>query len=303
MRAFEPVDDAPLRILCGSMLATTARVAQLSSLLTLQVHGNRLSGVVPAQLSELSGLSICTLTGSQAGTGSGSNRFDCPLPTLSNACGEELQCGEALALQALYVSKSGVGWRDSSNWLSSASVCTWFGVECDDNGNVAKLNLERNGLAGSLPDLTGLPMLAELSLARNRLSGSIVSSLLASESLRTLQLGGAEVSGTLPDSMGGALEVLDLNGVAEISGTCVSFAGPLYLRCHAIANSCCDPHVMCPPCSPALLADSRAEPPRVACSRVPQASGCAIAAAAATHIALAIELCERNVICASGRAQ
>ena len=33
MRAFEPVDDAPLRILCGSMLATAARVAQLSSLL------------------------------------------------------------------------------------------------------------------------------------------------------------------------------------------------------------------------------------------------------------------------------
>jgi Leucine-rich repeat (LRR) protein len=71
------------------------------------------------------------------------------------------------ALACLYFSTNGVrnaitdilfgtdlsGWTVSSGWLQTASSggCDWYGVICNANGQVEKLNLPENELSGSIP--------------------------------------------------------------------------------------------------------------------------------------------------------
>ena len=67
------------------------------------------------------------------------------------------------ALLDLYASTDGLQWRNNSNWLSpSASMCSWFGVECSANCSLAtaecrvlKVQLNRNGLQGTIPASLG----------------------------------------------------------------------------------------------------------------------------------------------------
>jgi hypothetical protein len=48
------------------------------------------------------------------------------------------------------------GWFSSRGWLQSATdVCTnWYGLTCDEQGRVAKIELDTNGLTGYLPPET-----------------------------------------------------------------------------------------------------------------------------------------------------
>ena len=46
------------------------------------------------------------------------------------------------ALATLYYSTNGENWTDSTNWVSSsASQCTWYGIACNDDGDVDALQL------------------------------------------------------------------------------------------------------------------------------------------------------------------
>jgi hypothetical protein len=46
------------------------------------------------------------------------------------------------ALATLYYSTNGESWTDSTNWISSSvSHCTWYGITCDDNGDVDAFQL------------------------------------------------------------------------------------------------------------------------------------------------------------------
>jgi len=49
------------------------------------------------------------------------------------------------ALERLYQSTGGAHWTNRTNWLLG-SFCTWYGVHCDQAGNVAQLSLSRNNL-------------------------------------------------------------------------------------------------------------------------------------------------------------
>ena len=49
------------------------------------------------------------------------------------------------ALERLYQSTGGAHWTNRTNWLQG-SFCTWYGVHCDQAGNVAQLSLSRNNL-------------------------------------------------------------------------------------------------------------------------------------------------------------
>ena len=50
------------------------------------------------------------------------------------------------ALERLYQSTGGAHWTNRTNWLLQGSFCTWYGVHCDQAGNVAQLSLSRNNL-------------------------------------------------------------------------------------------------------------------------------------------------------------
>jgi hypothetical protein len=68
-------------------------------------------------------------------------------------------------------------WTTDENWLSSHSVCFWYGVDCSSkemrSGGVRSLNLSSNGLTGSLPAEIALLNLESLGLYSNSLFGSI----------------------------------------------------------------------------------------------------------------------------------
>jgi Leucine-rich repeat (LRR) protein len=72
---------------------------------------------------------------------------------------------ERAALMALYNSTNGDNWYNNTGWGTEASYCEWFGVTCDQNGQVKIIDLSFNGLTGTLPSEIGdLPMLTVLRL-------------------------------------------------------------------------------------------------------------------------------------------
>jgi hypothetical protein len=92
-----------------------------------------------------------------------------------------ISVSERDALVKIFQSTGGPAWKQNDGWLSTADPCDWFGVMCDWDSSgshltVAGLSLPFNNLKGALP--------ADAS----RLSG-----------LRTLDLNGNELSGTLPE--------------------------------------------------------------------------------------------------------
>ena len=62
-------------------------------------------------------------------------------------------------------------WKSSTNWKNpKANTCTWYGINCDENGSVTSIQLGSNGLKGSIPALqlwTKLPNLVHLKLYGN----------------------------------------------------------------------------------------------------------------------------------------
>lgn len=43
-------------------------------------------------------------------------------------------------------------WTDASLWMTTADECQWFGIVCDEEGRVANIDLNENGLTGSIPN-------------------------------------------------------------------------------------------------------------------------------------------------------
>ena len=117
-------------------------------------------------------------------------------------------------LVALYNATDGANWAQGTNWLSSAPLSQWHGVEVDGNGRVRALRLSRNQLSGSIPaELGRLSRLSDLSLQSNQLSGSIPAELGALSSLTILNLDTNQLSGPIPAELGqlSNLVVLRLN--------------------------------------------------------------------------------------------
>lgn len=83
---------------------------------------------------------------------------------------------ECEALILLYEATDGDNWITKTNWLSVTSAitpCDWSGVLCQ-NDHVVQLSLARNRLTGTLPRaLAHLSNLTHLDVAGNRLRGTI----------------------------------------------------------------------------------------------------------------------------------
>jgi hypothetical protein len=62
---------------------------------------------------------------------------------------ESLQSAQRAALESLY---DGSHWRNRHHWMSSSkSVCTWFGMTCDDSSAITSISLGDNLLRGTVP--------------------------------------------------------------------------------------------------------------------------------------------------------
>ena len=161
--------------------AIPAELGQLIQLQRLDLSSNRLSGAIPTELNRLANLKIVRLEGNQL------------LP----------QNKDRAALEALYQATNGAFWKRRTNWLSNASLGTWYGITVDNTGRVIKLKLSSNRLSGRIPSVLGqLAQLQELDLSLNQLSGSIPAALGQLTQLQRLNLSFNQLSGSIPAALG-----------------------------------------------------------------------------------------------------
>ena len=124
-------------------------------------------------------------------------------------------------------SPNNYGWTDQASFLSpSKHECDWvskkssrLGVKCDENMHVIELNLQNNGLSGSLPQnaFSGLPSLRIIDLSNNpTLGGSLPTDLGYLPVLNELALARNAFTGVLPSSYGNLTSLTELNLVGNL---------------------------------------------------------------------------------------
>jgi hypothetical protein len=140
------------------------------------------------------------------------------------------QASDRLALESFFKSCGGADWERKGGWMTEAELGEWEGVTVDAEGRVIELDLQSNGLVGSIPtDIQQLSALRRLCLAnnepdndelrQNELTGPIPAELGRLTALVKLDLYHNKLSGAIPAALGqlGALEYL-LLGKNELSG-------------------------------------------------------------------------------------
>jgi hypothetical protein len=67
------------------------------------------------------------------------------------------QLRQRYAMYCLYHATGALEWTNTTGWKrKGVPECRWFGVTCDSNGFVDRLNLRNNGLLGQIPPEVGL---------------------------------------------------------------------------------------------------------------------------------------------------
>ena len=130
---------------------------------------------------------------------------------------------ERNALKEFFDSTKGGEWTDNANWKDPIkSICSWYGVKCDDNNTHAvELNLTNNGLSGSLSESIGrLSSLEILDLSDNDIKGSLPTEIGSLSKLTYLRLSYNAFIGTAPTELENLtqLELIQMHG-NRIGGT------------------------------------------------------------------------------------
>ena len=128
------------------------------------------------------------------------------------AHGQNTAATDKLALVALYDATDGSNWTTATNWTSDQPLSSWHGVTTDSDGRVTELDLNGNGLTGTLPSALGdLDVLERLDLGDNALSGELPAEAANLTSLQELHLRRSRaLSGALPEAI---TELTDLDTV------------------------------------------------------------------------------------------
>ena len=203
----------------------------LAELTELRIGDNRaLAGRLPVSLTRLS-LSVLDYAGTNLCSPADAS-FRAWLAGVASHQGTGVECvplGERDVLKVLYEETDGANWNVSDNWLTDAPLAAWHGVETDASGRIVSLELNYNGLAGSIPpELGGLTSLERLRLSGNSLFGPIPPKLGDLANLQLLDLSDSDLTGPIPPELAGLanLRFLDLSR-NDLSGSIPSDLGDL----------------------------------------------------------------------------
>ena len=161
-------------------IGDTVRVAASAK----DAHGNVIQGLRIVWETDAPSVFTVDETGLVKGTGAGDGTLTATLgregaPPLTATAAVHVAAlpihrDDRAALVALYQASTQGGanpWRDDTNWLTDAPLGDWYGVETDEDGRVAGLNLRQNNLKGPVPTEIGeLTALKHLDLTLNNLS-------------------------------------------------------------------------------------------------------------------------------------
>jgi len=124
------------------------------------------------------------------------------LPVVSYVPGDNY-CSPSLTneqiLVQLYDAFNGAHWINNANWLSG-SYCSWYGIVCDQNGDVVTIDLHANNLQGNqLPPALGcLTYLKSLVLNNNNISGQLPNNFCKLTNLQYMILQNNNLGGYIP---------------------------------------------------------------------------------------------------------
>jgi hypothetical protein len=62
---------------------------------------------------------------------------------------------QRFAMAEFFYEQEGLTWTDSTNWLSNRSVCSWYGITCNEDRIVSKIELGDNNLTGRVRAFLG----------------------------------------------------------------------------------------------------------------------------------------------------
>jgi len=121
---------------------------------------------------------------------------------------DNLPCDRSInPLLALYNSTQGASWTNNTGWQAGAAgsdcePCQWYGVTCDNLGNVIELDLFNNNLVGTVPALlSDLYKLRVLKLMNNTLSGTFPDIWTDMTAMEFVDLSNNEFTGQMPASL------------------------------------------------------------------------------------------------------
>ena len=187
-QAFDDPDGDPLVYTAGSSDSQVVQVEASGGRVTLKAAGTG-EATVGVTATDTGGLSASHLFSTTV-------ERDAADPSVGGT-------PDRAVLETLFEATGGRGWRNRSNWGTSAPLGEWYGVTTNAEGRVTYLDLGGNGLLGPIPaELGGLEHLVELDLARNGLRGPIPAELGRLEHLLRLHLGGNELTGPIPAELG-----------------------------------------------------------------------------------------------------
>ena len=157
------------------------------------------------------------------GVGEGTATITATARDASGTAEITVQDPDRAALVALYRATDGPNWVNSENWLTDAPLRTWYGVDTDASGRVARLDLSGSfdyeaqqsvvhGLSGAIPpEIGSLARLMTLNLGYNRLSGPIPPELGSLANLTGLFLMHNQLTGPIPPELGNLVSLRSLS--------------------------------------------------------------------------------------------
>ncbi len=89
---------------------------------------------------------------------------------------------------------------ETEGWAKDCDICNWYGITCNDDNRVIKIDLSANGLAQKISlGFDDLPFLEEIDLSNNELNGALPN-LDLMDSLKSINLSNNSFYSTLPIS-------------------------------------------------------------------------------------------------------